>query len=239
MRLNWTGYQYRPTDGYGRYGAYMIQALTRAGVDVSPLLEEAINMPRWIQAMAGIHFDDRLTISCIPPYFVQRIGNGRHWLLTMTEGSECPDGWADIINNSGVELVIVPCEHNAQAFRNGGVTCPVYVVPGGTDPDEFPLRSTERATDKPYTFLALADRGDRKGWVEVYSAFYKAFGSASDTPDVRLIIKSLKDGNGLLEMIARASNLDPRLVIQMESVPDIRDVYAQAEIGRASCRERV
>jgi glycosyltransferase involved in cell wall biosynthesis len=229
MPLNWTGYQYRKWDGYGRYGAYMVRALLKAGVDVTPILEEEMNMPAWMQQLRGTRFDDRLTISCLPPYFLQR-SPGKHWLLTMTEGSECPDDWAYMINRSGVERLIVPCQHNADAFASGGVECPITVIPGGTDPDEFPLRTTQRDAKKPYTFLALADRGSRKGWIEAYAAFYKAFGGKTDgAKDVRLIIKCRPEGNSLVDMIAKAKDLDPRLCFQIEDVADPVQVYAQAD----------
>jgi aminocarboxymuconate-semialdehyde decarboxylase len=57
----------------------------------------------------------------------------------MTEGSELPPGWREWIEKASVERLIVPCPHNAEAFRRGGVTCPIHVIPGGTDPDEFPI----------------------------------------------------------------------------------------------------
>lgn len=243
MKLNFLFYNARNWDGYGRYSARLIQALESAHVEVFPHFEEALNAPQWMQEWWGIDWSN-LTISCLPPYFLQK-SPGRHWLLTMTEGSECPDGWADIINESGVEHVIVPCQHNADAFARGGVTAPITVIPGGTDPDEFPLRngvvreysesrreyseSTPRI-DRPYTFLALADRGSRKGWDEVYQAFYMAFGGKTDgVKDVRLIIKCRPEGNDLLEMIATAKDLDPRLCIQIEDVADVAQVYAQAD----------
>lgn len=237
MRLNFLFYNARNWDGYGRYSARLIQALERAGVEVLPHFEEALNAPQWMQERWGIDWSN-LTISCLPPYFVQKCP-GRHWLLTMTEGSECPDGWADTINKSGVERVIVPCQHNAEAFARGGVTVPISVVPGGTDPDEFPLRNGAEigpkpfrpaSSPKPYTFLALADRGGRKGWNEVYAAFYLAFGGKrTGVQDVRLIVKCRPDGNDLVEMIAAADDLDARLCIQIEDVPDIAQVYAQAD----------
>lgn len=230
LRLNWTGYQYRQHDGYGRYGRYMVRALLKLGIDVMPCLEEEINMPRWMQEMRGVRFDDRLTISCLPPYYVQK-SPGRHWLLSMTEGSDLPHGWAESINKSGVERVIVPCEHNKEAFERGGVECPVSVVPGGTDPDEFPLR-TEPRPERPYTFLALADRGERKGWSEVYAAFFLAFGTVHDTgPDkVRLIIKCRPGGNDLIDFIVeKCASIDPRITFMVEDTQDMRQVYALAD----------
>ena len=225
MDLTWVGYQYAESDGYGKYSNRMIQALQRAGVNVTPCLPEHASMPAWMKRQVGI-VPGALTISCLPPYFLQPPpSEGRHWLLSMTEGSELPLGWAETINVVGIERVIVPCEHNAIAFSQG-VHAEVSVIPGGTDPQEFPVieRDWRHA---PYTFLALADRGARKGWNDVYSAFFKAFGA--DTPDVRLIIKALPGYNKLLEVMARASTLDPRIEIVTDAVASMRDLYAQAD----------
>lgn len=195
-------------------------------------------MPAWMRAQQGLDFDG-LTISCLPPFYLRGLpdeATGRHWLLTMTEGSSLPLGWADTVNSSRVERVIVPCQHNADVFKRGGVEVPIHVVPGGTDPDEFrPGRicanphPAQPEAGSPYTFLAIADRGARKGWAEAWQAFFMAFGSPQDTPDVRLIIKSLSDGNDMLALIAGAENLDPRVTIIMEDMPDIRDFYRMGD----------
>lgn len=211
MRINWLGYQFRDHDGYGRYGTRCIAALMRAGVAVQPAISEAVAAPAWLHRLWGLDWDD-LTISCLPPAYLKATPGGRHWLYTMTEGSELPPGWADWIKDAHIERLIVPCQHNAEAFARGGVPCPIHVIPGGTDPDEFPA-IVSRETNRPYTFLALADRGARKGWTEVYQAFYQAFGSPANTPDVRLIIKSRPEANELLGMIAKAQPRDPRLEI--------------------------
>lgn len=228
MNLNWLGYQFRDFDGFGRFGLRMIQALDRAGCEVSPWLSELANSPAWMWERLSVDWS-ALTISCLPPLYLHPVP-GRHWLYSMTEGSELPTkpyDWADIINRSGVERVIVPCEHNRRAFVESGVQAPVYVIPGGTDPDEFSLKNG-RFTGL-YTFLALGDRGARKGWCEVWQAFYKAFGSPQDTPDVRLIIKSRPKVNDLLDMISRAKDPDPRVRIWQEDVTDMRQVYAAAD----------
>lgn len=224
MHLNWLAYQYRIFDGYGRFSAFLIQALRRQGVGVAHSYADAVNAPDWMCAEAGLDWGN-LTISCLPPPFLTK-APGRHWLITMTEGSALPPDWADAINESGVERVIVPCQHNAEAFAQGGVTAPIHVIAGGTDPDEFPL-IVDRP-ERPYTFLALADRGARKGWVEVWDAFYRAFGSPTDTPDVRLIIKSRPEGNEMLELIAKADNPDPRVTILMQDM-DMREFYRMGD----------
>lgn len=233
MRLNWLAYNYRGFDGFGRYSTYVIQALERAGVEVHPHFEESIEAPRWMQERWGMALTgqawDGLTISCLPPYFLRK-APGRHWLLTMTEGSELPRGWGDIINKSGVERVIVPCQHNAETFRSGGVEAPIHVIPGGTDPDDFPLLQRERDPSHPYIFLTLADRGNRKGWTEAYQSFYSAFGGkTTGNQDVRLIIKCRPDGNDLVDLIRTATDADARIVYQVEDAPNVADVYAQAD----------
>lgn len=225
MRINWLGYTYRDHDGYGRYGTRCIAALLRAGVEVQPAISECVTARPWLHRLWGLDWD-QLTISCLPPTHLVA-APGRHWLYTMTEGSALPAGWAEWIKDANIERLIVPCQHNAEAFERGGVTCPIHVIPGGTDPDEFPIVSCE--TNRPYTFLALADRGARKGWTEVYQAFYKAFGTPTDTPDVRLIIKSRPEANELLGMIAQAENLDPRITILQCDLPNMADFYQMGD----------
>lgn len=239
MRLNWLAYNYRQWDGYGRYSTRLIQALKRAGVSVTPHFAGSADAPAWMRDEWELSLLSIPTISCLPPYYLRKLPNGHapHWLLTMTEGSECPDGWAEIINNSGVERVIVPCQHNVEAFQRGGVEVPVSVIHGGTDPDEFPLRSKvlsrySDSTPQPYTFLALADRGKRKGWMEAYDAFFLAFGTVDETgPDeVRLIIKCRPGGNDLIDFIVeKRADTDPRITFLREDVADIAQVYALAD----------
>lgn len=233
QRLNVLFYNARQFDGYGRYATRLIQALGRAGVQVTPHFAGAADAPAWMLECWGVDFSAP-TLSLLPPYYLRKLPphSGPHWLLTMTEGSECPDGWAEIINKSGVERVIVPCQHNAEAFRNGGVEAPISVIPGGTDPDEFPYSAKAHDAAKPYTFLALADRGKRKGWSEVYDAFFKAFGTAEDVgpSKVRLVIKCRPGGNDLIDFILeKCPWIDPRLHFDTRDVADMREVYAQAD----------
>lgn len=221
MRLNVLAYQYRDHDGYGRYANRLICALQRQGVSVTPLLAEMTQAPAWMHQQLGIDWSVP-AISILPPFYLRDTppGSGPHWLYTMTEGSKLPGessnapGWAAAINASNVARVIVPCRHNAAVFAEGGVLAPITVIPGGTDPAEFPLVTEWPA--RPFTFLALADRGARKGWSEVWAAFYRVFADRERWPDVRLIIKARDDANHTLNMIAGAQNLDPRVTIIRE-----------------------
>jgi glycosyltransferase involved in cell wall biosynthesis len=219
---------YWQSTGYGRYSAHMARALIRRGLDVRPMTYADLTMPRWMREMVGIDWDSRLTIACIPPFHLPDRPHGRMWLLSMTEGSGLPKGWAECVEAAHVERVIVPCEHNAAAFRAGGVKAPIHVIPGGTDPDEYPLFSRNGFRRPQYTFLALADRGARKGWIEVWDAFYQTFGRPQDTPDVRLIVKTMPNGNDLVERIAPATT-DPRITFWIEDVQDTADIWSRAD----------
>lgn len=214
MRLNVLTYQYRDHDGYGRFANRLIGALVRQGVAIAPSLAEMTGAPAWLAAMAGLDWAAP-TLSILPPYYLRSTPAGApHWLLSMTEGDQLPAGWADAINASNVERVLVPCRHNAEVFAAGGVRAAITVIPGGTDPAEFPVITEWPA--RPFTFLALADRGARKGWSEVWAAFYREFGDRERWPDVRLLIKAKDDANTTLNMIAGAQNLDPRVTIIRE-----------------------
>lgn len=231
MRLNFLGYAWYPWDGYGRYCAHMVKALRRAGVTVTPHLIGAANAPQWLLDEWGLDWSIP-TISCLPPFYLRVMpkARGAHWLLTMTEGSRCPEGWDEAINRAGVDRVVVPCEWNADAFRASAITCPVNVVPGGTDPAEFPY--APRTPGTPYTFLALGDRGNRKGYDEVYQAFYKAFGGkTTGDMDVRLIIKSRPDGNKLVSevIVPKCTDLDKRITFDLGDYADMRALYAQVD----------
>lgn len=228
MRINWMSNSYPQGEGYGRFSAAMILALQRAGVDVMPCLRDHLTMPDWMLALTGVDWR-RLTIACMPPYYLPDYpAPGRYWLLTMTEGGALPEGWADFIHEAKVERVIVPCEHNREVFQRE-LDIPVHVVPGGTEPAEFPLAPAPG--NGHYTFLALADRGARKGWTEVWTAFYREFGRPCDTPDVHLVVKARPsvDGDGLLERLAGAENIDPRVTFWIEETEHPSAVWARAD----------
>ena len=226
MHLNWIGYDFCPYDGYGRYSVNLIRALAHMGAMITPVADGQMAMPGWMRRMAGVDFS-RLSVACIPPFMLRSLP-GRQWSLSMTEGSRLPANWANTLNWT-VERVIVPCEHNKEAYHRSGVTQPIDVIHGGTDPVEFrELPFTWRDDGTPYTFLALGDRGARKGWIEVWAAFFKAFGTAKDTPNVRLIVKARPNMNTTFDIVANATNQDRRISFWREDVVSMADIYAQA-----------
>jgi len=234
MHINWVGY-YNKYEGYGRFSASIVEALQRAGVSVSATYCGDVDRPDWMWQQLGVDWS-QLTISCMPPYLLERIPGERHWLYTMTEGSEIPHQWAELINYAEVDRILTPCEANAITFRQALPQIPITVLHGGTDPKPFPLKYGTfplRTVDENhiYTFLTIADRASRKGWMETWKAFYKAFGPwTKGIQNVRLIVKCRAAGNDDVTGLAKATNKDPRIIFWEEDVIDMASVYSCADV---------
>lgn len=210
MELNWIGGHFDTKQGYGRYSLYMIRALQAIGVDVTAGLFDSFAAEEFARG--------RTTVDCT--YLTHFPEVPGQWGLTMWEDTALPPEAAAHINER-CQRLLVPCEHNADVFQQNGVTVPVHVVHGGTDPDDFPL-ITERA-DRPYTFMCLGDRGARKGWEIVLYAFACAF---PNNEDVRLIVKCLPGG---MKGFHQDVFADKRISLWEEDVPNVADIYPHAD----------
>ena len=137
--------------------------------------------------------------------------------ITMFESTRLPAGWAESLNTC--QAVIVPSQFCREVFLAAGVTVPVHVIPLGIDETYQPAR---RAADSnPYTFLAFADRGRRKGLHEAMGAFVQAFG---DDTRYRLILK-------MRARDQRINVLNPNIdMVQQDMSPaDLCALYHQAD----------
>ncbi len=208
-------------DGYGRYVMHIIRALLKQRVTVRPGTHDVLSLPTLVQRLQGWDWSSNLTISAMPAWDLKPV-SGQHWALTMWEDDSLPKDWAKKLNDT-VERVIVPCEHNAEVFKNKGVQIPIHVVHGGTCPQEFPL--LPYMPKDTYTFLAWGDRGRRKGVEIAWSAFYKAF---PNEENVRLLIKARPDGAYTTIMRNSFSN-NPRINWWLEDVESMQDVFTFAD----------
>lgn len=223
MKINWVGYRFIREDGYGRYGIHMIRALAKLGVQVQPIQAQTLyDMPEDILRMTGVTHEN-LSIFLLPPISIKASPPPNSWIYTMHEDSKLPEGWAKTINQ--FERCLVPCEHNAEVFRESGVTVPIHIVYGGTSPEEFPILEQQRE-ERPFTFLALSDRHIRKGWDVVWGAWYKAF--PPNITDVRLIVK----GRPEMKPAWFDPSLvdDPRIHFVYDNVDDMKQVFRQADV---------
>lgn len=222
--LNWLSYKLVYLDGYGRYSLHTVRALAQTGkVNVRPDLVDRLDLPGWVQRMMGLDFTN-LTVSIMPGHELRALP-GRQWAYSMYESTRLPDGWSDSINTK-TERLIVPCEWCEDVFRDNGVTVPIHVVYGGTDPEENPVIPAFPNSNRPYTFITLGDRGSRKGWDTTWAAFCQAF---TPKDDVRLIVKC----RGFdLRFIDNTNSPDPmtkKIHIWREDVDRMHDVFAHAD----------
>lgn len=216
-----------PFDGFGRLIRQLTEAMLLSGkFDVHPYLMEMLEWPGWMQNAAGLDHS-RLTLFLCPPDWIEKPAPSRMWLYAMHESSQLPDGWATTVNST-VEHLIVPCSWCKTVYRESGVTVPISVVHPGIDFNEVPILPPVRKGTRPYTFLALGDRGMRKGWDLAYAAFFRAF---RKDDHVSLIIKS--NLNSSVPSILNSSFGTEELIGRVRSWPErvdhVRDIFAQAD----------
>lgn len=102
--------------------------------------------------------------------------------IGMFESSVLPAGWSDTLNL--MDAVITPSRFCHEVFIEAGVTRPIYRIPLGIGDVYQPYKRMESDV---LIFLAIGDRGLRKGGQEAIQAFQMAFGNDSR---YRLIIKT-------------------------------------------------
>jgi len=220
MKLNIGGYKWLYYDGYGRFSRGFAQQLIRAGHGVYPFeLDTLDDKPAWYLRAQGLDFS-HVTLQISPPNEFRHVP-GRSVAWSMHESCTLPPGWADSVNQKST-LLLVPSPWLIEVFEDAGVKVPIEVVPGGIDPEETPILGQRH--NQPYTFMALADRGNRKGYDLVWSAFYKAF--PHDNKDVRLLIKCRP---GSLPNLDFSYSPDDRFTVWRADVEHIADVYSQTD----------
>lgn len=215
MRLNWFNYLFIPQDGYGRLGLQFVKALLRLGHEVHPWTVDAVAAPPWFQQAQGLDLS-YASVMMMPPHEMLSVP-GRNFAFTMHESLALPEGWAEAVNETS-QWLLVPSPWLIPLFSEAGVRVPIEVVPGGIDPEECPIMFQNR--HRPFTFGCLGDRGNRKGWDVVYTAFYKAF--EHNNRDVRLLLKCRPASLPGLDF---SYSSDPRFTIWKADVDNVSDIY--------------
>jgi glycosyltransferase involved in cell wall biosynthesis len=119
--------------------------------------------------------------------------------VTVWETSSIPDQVALML--SELDLIVVPSEHTARAFRESGLATKMAVVPHSFDAKLWPqptLEETVREREK-YIFYAIATPIERKNLKGLVRAYFVAF---QGRQDVQLRIKSIGERSAL-ERLAR------------------------------------
>jgi glycosyltransferase involved in cell wall biosynthesis len=170
-------------DSYGRLALELKAGFEAKGYHVNPFGDNApatVLQPAW----GGLY----LGYPTLYKDFERQIlfaEFGKRVAITMFESTKLPDGWAENLNRC--DAVIVPSSFLIPIFRKNGVKAPLHVHPLGVSKEFFKPRLRTLSEERPLTFLAIADRGLRKGWDKAAFAFEAAFGK-----DMRykLILKS-------------------------------------------------
>lgn len=218
MRLNMIGNFKDIPDGYGRHGREVRRGLQERGVDINSIYLREKDWDSLLDPKADLNLElvwwnGLRKLPDIPPTVI----------FSMFETMKLPDKSVNIINTAG-EQIIVPCQWCKDVFEESGVTRPITVIYEGVDPGELPLIDWNKRPNRPFTFLAFGDdRGWRKGFDVAYQAFYQAFGDSRT--DVRLVLKSRKEGMKMFEGGMMPSNLS----LWCEDVPDVAEVYSHCD----------
>ena len=203
--------------GYGLHGMQICRDFAAAGCEVrihpTSIEEKFARIPDYIRtAFLPPGEESAWELLLHPPSYTPRPGT-KTAFFTMWESSELAKGAANRLN--AAEIVIVPCQWNAETFRACGVTREIRVIPLGINTNVFRYHPME--TDGLCVFGA-AGRNDsdpkRKRVNEVITLFQRAF---PNEKDVRLRVKTFPD-------CETPSVSDPRVSV-------IRGCLSEAQMG--------
>lgn len=211
-------------ESYGRIAIELAKGLQSADTHVNRVGEDVGERPLFKPALGGI----LLGYPTLWEEFLPIVSNGPRIAITMFESTKLPDGWTEPLNE--MDAVVVPAHWLVDVFRQNGVTVPIHVVPLGIS-NTFKAVAARDWSQKPFTFISIADRGWRKGWWHNVQAFTKAFGKSTD---VHLILKTR-------DKVLKAAFIDtPNIRVVDDSLTDEQmvDLYHQAHVMvAANCGE--
>ena len=106
---------------------------------------------------------------------------------TAWETDRIPDEWLTPLET--VDLLVVPCQMNADVIREAGVSTPVVVIPHPTAPRPGERRDLSEGIIGPdaFTFYVIGEWTLRKGMADTVRAYARAFGPGDG---VRMLVKA-------------------------------------------------
>lgn len=111
--------------------------------------------------------------------------SGRSIGFATFETAEPPAAWVEMLNKNSA--IICPSEFCVESFQNAGVKPPIFHIPHVFDdilfnPQVVPSKKFDR-----FTFLFFAAWKHRKGWRELFEAYFREF-KRSD--NVQILVKT-------------------------------------------------
>lgn len=173
-------------DGYGVASAKVMQELQKLGVNISTH-----------------NTGQKIALLLHNPYSIHRLEAPYRIIYTMFESDKIPADWKDYLE--AADLVLVPSKWCADVFAKSGIK--TKVVPLGYDDNVFTYRQrpAKRENNQDFVFIHYNAFNIRKGFLEVFKAFCKAF---DKTEPVRMVFKTTLDYNPLPITKAEYPNID-------------------------------
>lgn len=155
-------------DGYGMASHHIIEECIKLGVSISPHKK-----------------DQKIGFLFHSPQSLIRLENPIKIIYTMFESDKIPDEWLEYL--ALADKILVPSHWCMEVFAKSGVD--TEVVPLGYNDRVFQYKEHYVKRDKreDFTFLHYNGFNARKGFLEVYAAFLKAF---EPSEPVKLVIKT-------------------------------------------------
>ncbi len=188
---------YRDGTGWGHAALGYILALDKAGYDVvcRPLRFNNISFPlpnRILELEAKSDYKPDVVIQNTLPHFFEYDGAAKQIGLAYFETSNFTQStWPEYCNL--MDELWVPCEHNAIAAKQSGVTKPIKVIPFAFDTSvydqTYPAFAYKDACK--FTFYYIGEFNKRKNIAALLKAFHTEFGLDEQ---VELIIKTTPAG---------------------------------------------
>lgn len=210
-----------PCASYGRMAHELTAHLTAQGYHVNCFAPGGEHLPtqQIVPSMGGILLAHPVRLPQIrATYPVQFAGK---WVCcTGNEMTELPRGWR--VNLNQMSAVSVWSNFLKDVFVQNGVTVPVQVDSLGISEayTAQPALKRELKEGEPLTFLAIGDRGERKGSHLALFAFVQAFGNDER---YKLIIKR-RNGADLL------SNPNVELITGDYTDEQMAELYHRAHV---------
>lgn len=184
--------------GYAEAARNNIAALTSVGVtlNVIPLAFEKFKsdlgeLGQLCQSLIGKNFAGKIQIThCTPNLFPNYARVGAYNIgYTVWETDRLPSDWVDACNR--MNEIWVPCTHNVEAFKNSGVTVPVFCVPHAFNPEyqsgdkeKLPISNIE---ENDFVFYSIFQWTERKNPIGLLKAYLTEF---KENENVVLILKT-------------------------------------------------
>lgn len=158
-------------NGYGIASDFLLQEFANVGIKFS-------------QAQAG----QKIGFLFHAPYSITRLDNPVKIIYTMFESDKIPPEWTEYLD--AADLIIVPSHFCMEVFAKAGYSA--RVVPLGFNQKDFTYveRPIKHDTHENFYFLHYDAFNIRKGFLELFKAFLKAF---DPSEPVKMIFKTTKD----------------------------------------------